>query len=82
MFESVTDIETLTSLGLDKNITTQEGNLHAFDNDVEQSIGYIHLNVGMGSAKVNQKFKVCEESRLNNYDTRERFSLQIWVHRI
>ena len=55
---SVTDIETLTSLGLDQNITTEEGNLRAFDNDVKQSIGYIHLNVGMGSAKVNQKFKV------------------------
>ena len=55
---SVTDIETLTSLGLDQNITTEEGNLHAFDDDVKQSIGYIHLNVGMGSAKVNQKFKI------------------------
>ena len=55
---SVTDIETLTSLGLDQNISTEEGNLRAFDNDVKQSIGYIHLNVGTGSAKVNQKFKV------------------------
>ena len=36
---SVTDIETLTSLGLDQNITTEEGNLRAFDNDVKQSIG-------------------------------------------
>ena len=55
---SVTGIETLTSSGLDKNITTEEGNLCPFHNDVKQSIGYIHLNVGMGSAKVNQKFKV------------------------
>ena len=55
---SVTDIEILTSLGLDQNITTEEGNLSAFDNDVKQSIGYIHLNISMGSAIVNQKFKV------------------------
>ena len=56
--EYVTDIETLTSLCIYKNITTEEGNLRAFDNDVKQSIAYIHLNVGMGSAKVYQKFKV------------------------
>ena len=36
---SVTDIETLTSLGLDQNITTEEGNLRVFDNDVKQNIG-------------------------------------------
>ena len=54
---SVTDIETHTSFGLDKNKTTEEGNLREFD-DVKQSIGYIHLNIGVSSATVYQKFKV------------------------
>ena len=38
---SVTDIETLTSLDLDKNITTEEGYVRGFNNDVKQSTEYM-----------------------------------------